>query len=64
MNSSRPRWRRKACSISSIKKRSLSRALRRRHHLENRCCAARYFARAQAPRSFPAGDYLPDRRPG
>jgi exodeoxyribonuclease VII large subunit len=37
----------------------LSRPLRRRHHLENRCGAARYFARAQAPRSFPAGVIYP-----
>jgi exodeoxyribonuclease VII large subunit len=34
-------------------------ALRGRHHLENRRGAARYSARAEAPRSVAAGRYLP-----
>ncbi len=42
----------------------LSRPLRRRHHLENRCRAARYSPCPQAPRSRAAGDHLPNRGPG
>jgi exodeoxyribonuclease VII large subunit len=38
--------------------------LRWGHHLENRCGTARYFARAEASRPFPARHYLPDRRAG
>ncbi|STQ10026.1 exodeoxyribonuclease VII large subunit [Enterobacter cloacae] len=33
-------------------------------HVENRCRAARYFARPQASRSFPARYHLPDRCSG
>lgn len=43
---------------------ALPRPLRWGHHLENRCGTARYFARAEASRSFPARHHLPDRRSG
>ncbi|VTM16951.1 exodeoxyribonuclease VII large subunit [Klebsiella pneumoniae] len=42
----------------------LPRPLRRRHHLENRCGAARYSPCSQAPRSRAAGDHLPNLGPG
>lgn len=54
----------RGCSTSSTKRRCPPRPLRWGHHLENRCGTARYFARAEASRPFPARHYLPDRRAG
>jgi exodeoxyribonuclease VII large subunit len=47
-----------------LKNRCPPRPLRWGHHLENRCGTARYFARAEASRPFPARHHLPDRRSG
>ena len=43
---------------------ALTSPLRWGNHFENRCRAARYFARPQASRSFPARYHLPDRCSG